>query len=189
MRPSTRKADCHDPDRHPLVPAFHRARRHRAVRGAAADPRLRHHVHRPRTRRGPLRQRDARHRDRRDVRGDPAPGHRRVPRRRRHAAVDARRAGARLGADRARDDDVHHVGVHRLAGARRGRAARRADRDDPLERARHARRSTAPSRRASASSSTSTGGSSPPPACRAASTWRCDSSSCSSTAPPPRRAS
>ena len=68
-QPESRLA--HDRDRHPPVPRLHRPRRHRALRGAPADPRLRHHVHRPRTRRRPLRQLDARHRDRRHVRGPP----------------------------------------------------------------------------------------------------------------------
>ena len=87
---------------------------------------------------------------------------------------------------RPRDDDVHDVGVHRVARARRRRAARRAHRDDALGRHGLPRRSSAPSPPTSASSSTSTGGSSRPPACRAASTWRCASSSCSSTPPPPQ---
>ena len=39
-----------------------------------------------------------------------------------------------MGARGPRDDDVHDVGVHRLAGARRRRAARRTDGDDALER-------------------------------------------------------
>ena len=43
-----------------------------------------------------------------------------------------RRGRARLGAPRPRDEHVHDVGVHGFARARRGRAARRADGDDPL---------------------------------------------------------
>ena len=39
---------CMTSHRHPPVPPLHRARRHRPVRGAAAHPRLRHHVRRPR---------------------------------------------------------------------------------------------------------------------------------------------
>ena len=59
-------------------------------------------------------------------------GRRRVSRRRRHPRPAPRRGGARLGAPRPRDDDVHDVGVHRVARARRRRAARRAHRDDAL---------------------------------------------------------
>ena len=90
------------------------------------------HVHRPRARRRALRQRLPRHRGRRHVRRVPEPGRRRVPRRRRHPRPGPRRPRARLGPPGARDDDVHDVGVHRLARARRRRPARRADGDDAL---------------------------------------------------------
>ena len=51
----------------------------------------------------------------------------RLPRRRGHAAVGARRAGARLGAPGPCRDPVHHLGLHRFGRARRGRAAAGAD--------------------------------------------------------------
>ena len=49
----------------------------------------------------------------------------RLSRRGRHPAPPARREVARVGASRPRHHPVHHVGVHRLTGARRRRAARR----------------------------------------------------------------
>ena len=100
----------------PLFPRLHRARRHRAVRGAPAHPRASTSrssgtsAASVRSENGFLGITIDDH-----VRGGAVARRRRVPRRRRHAAPDERRAGARLGAHGARDDDVHDVGVHRLA--------------------------------------------------------------------------
>ena len=97
--------------------------------------------------------------------------------------------GPRVGAPRPRHHPVHHLGVHRLPGPRRGRPAAGPHRHHPLvvlPRARGARR---PSYRRSGWSNTSISGSSPRPGCRVASTWPCDWWSCWSTARRPKRPS
>ena len=172
--------------RHPTVPEVHRARRHRSIRSAAAHSIDRRHLHRAQARRGAQRERFPRHHRRWHVRRLSQARRAGVPRRRRHSPAAARRAGRRMGAQRPQDIDIHDIGVHRLARARRRRNLEGPDRDHPLGVLSRDWRYTARSRPPNASSNTSTSASSPPPEYQAASTWRCDSSSCSSTAPPPK---
>ena len=87
----------HHAGRHSTVPKVHGTRRHRAVRGAAAHPVDRRDVHRPRTGRGSQRERNVGHHDRRDVRTDAEPGHRRVSRWCRHAHARPRRSASSDG--------------------------------------------------------------------------------------------
>ena len=173
--------------RHPPVPPLHRPRRHRALRGAAADPHHRRHLHRTRAGRGAQRQRacsgitvDATFEE------CPEPDVVVFPGGVGTRALRARRARTRLGPPRPCDLPHDHLGLHRLAGAGRRRPARRAHRHHPLVQLRRAGRPRGHAHAPTGWSSTSTAASSPRPACRAASTWPCDWWSSSSTAPRPR---
>ena len=84
---------------------------------------------------------------------------------------------------RPRVDDVHHLGVHRLARARGRRVVEGPHGDDALGVLPRVGSDRRDADRSNASSSTSTAGSSPQQACRVGSTWHCGWSSCWSIAP------
>ena len=101
--------------------------------------------------------------------------------------ITGRRRGPRLGPTRPRHDPVHHVGLHRLTGARRCRSPRRTSPRRRTGRVTPSWRSTGRFPRHSGWSSTSTTGSSRRPASRAVSTWPCVWSSSSSIARRPKQ--
>ena len=125
-----------DVGRDSTVRAVHRAGRDRPLRSAATDSDDRCGIRRASARRGPQRQRNARDDGRQIVRRSHPARCRGVPGRHRHPRADQRRRGAGLGARGPQPFPVHHLGVHRRAGARRGRAAHRTDRDHALARRR-----------------------------------------------------
>ena len=166
--------------RHRTLPTGHCARRRRSVRGAPAPAGCDGHLRRRRTRRGAHRQRIPRTDGGPQLRRDARTRRRRGSRRQRHPrAVGRRHADPRLGPAEHPDQQVHHVGLHRVARARSGWSARRdAARPHIGPRTTPWRSSARPPTR-SASWNTSASGSSLLRASRPGSTWRSACPSCS----------
>ena len=117
--------------RHADLPAAHPARHDRALRGAGAAAEHQGASGRAHARAGEDR---PRHDDRADhhLRGLPAARRRHGARRSRPAGPDGRRRGARIPAAPGARREIRHLGVHRLAGAGRGRPAQGQARHQPL---------------------------------------------------------